>query len=130
LDYKPNEIKGLKWRFAEQITGQNGPCSQVWVNHENKIKEQQRNLQKKLNDYERNNCGSKIPLPIGAYSWANKPAISPKEWIGPNLDPTTKSILQTGATAAILYGTYKIGKIAIGAAVAGPPGAVIMAVTP
>jgi hypothetical protein len=81
--------KGLKQRFSEQIAGPNGPPgsgvgdSAIWESHDKTIKEQQKGLRDRLNDYNKNNCGDKVPIPQDAWEWASKPAPKPVEWKGP-----------------------------------------------
>lgn len=75
---------GLIYRFAEQINGQNGPGTVSWSNHEKAIQEQQRALEKKLREYDKNKCG---PPPPGAWSWATRPVPLYFEWRGPAVIP-------------------------------------------
>lgn len=81
--------KGLKQRFQEQIEGVNGPPGsgagdpEVWNRHDTVIKEQQKGLRDRLNDYNKNNCGDKIPIPSDAWEWATKPAPKAQQWTGP-----------------------------------------------
>ena len=74
--------KGLKFRFKEQIEGPNGPGSDVWNRHEKAIKEQQKGLQNRLDKFDKNNCGDKIPVSADAREWANKPVPAASEWKG------------------------------------------------
>jgi len=74
---------GLRHRFREQIEGANGPGTSEWENHDQAIKNQQRGLRDRLNDYDANNCGSRIPIPQDAWSWATRPAPAPEQWRGP-----------------------------------------------
>jgi hypothetical protein len=74
---------GLKHRFREQIEGKSGPGTEGWDIHDNTIKNQQRGLRNRLDDFNRNNCGSKVPLPEGAWNWATRPAPQASEWKGP-----------------------------------------------
>ncbi len=84
---KDGGTKGLKQRFTEQINGKNGPPgsgvgdSGVWDTHDKAIKEQQKGLRDRLNDYNKNNCGD--PIPVESWEWATRPAPSPKEWKNP-----------------------------------------------
>ncbi len=99
---------GLEHRFPEQIHGKHGPGTDVWNNHEMQIKNQQKALQRKLEELTKNMCGDPPP---GAWTWATRPVPSLKEWI----DPTTEA-LKTGvkvvgkgiATGVILYGIYRV----------------------
>lgn len=85
---------GLKHRFREQINGANGPPGSgvgdpsVWENHDKSIKEQQKGLRDRLNDFNKNNCGDKVPIPEDAWEYATKPAPKPQEWVNPAPAPT------------------------------------------
>jgi hypothetical protein len=80
---------GLKHRFREQIEGANGPPGSgvgdpnVWATHDKAIKEQQKALRDRLNDFNKNNCGTRVSIPQDAWEWATKPAPKPAEWKGP-----------------------------------------------
>lgn len=74
---------GLKHRFPEQINGANGPGTASWDEHDKKIKEAQKRLRNLLEEFERNDCGDKVPTPQGAWSWVTRPAPQPSEWLGP-----------------------------------------------
>ena len=80
---------GLKHRFREQINGANGPPGSgvgdpiEWVNHDIEIKNQQKGLRDRLNDFNSQNCGDKVPIPQDAWEWATKPAPQPNEWKPP-----------------------------------------------
>jgi hypothetical protein len=84
---------GLKHRFREQIEGANGPPSSgvgdtnVWNNHDEEIKNQQKGLRDRLNDFNKNNCGDRVPVIDDAWEWATKPAPKPSEWKGPTSLP-------------------------------------------
>jgi hypothetical protein len=73
---------GLVQRFREQINGASGPGTDGWRTHDEAIKNQQRGLRNRLDEFNRNNCGSKIPIPQDAWQWATRPAPQPKEWMG------------------------------------------------
>lgn len=73
---------GLVHRFREQITGTGGPGTDVWRTHDEAIRNQQRGLRNRLDDFNKNNCGSKVPVPENAWQWATRPAPQPKEWQG------------------------------------------------
>jgi hypothetical protein len=110
-----NGTHGLKHRFPEQINGRNGPGTASWTNHENEIKNQQKNLEKKLKEYEKKGCGDPPP---GAWDWATRPVPKPEEWKGPlTLPPEdapliSRENLETGAKVGLvgigLYATYRI----------------------
>jgi hypothetical protein len=93
-------LQGLKNRFREQIEGANGPPGSgvgdpdVWNTHDQAIKEQQKGLRNRLNDYNKNNCGDKVPIPSDAWKWATRPAPEPSEWTGPAPAPAAKSVAQ------------------------------------
>src|ERR1700761_1668950 len=59
---------GLKHRFREQIEGENGSLGSAvgdlteWENHGRAIRDQQKGLRDRLNDYNENNCGDKAPI--------------------------------------------------------------------
>lgn len=74
---------GLIHRFREQIQGANGPGTAVWSTHDETIRAQQRGLRNRLNDFNRNNCGSKVKIPDDSWNWATRPAPKPEEWKGP-----------------------------------------------
>ncbi len=88
--------KGLKQRFPEQIEGPNGPLGSgigdpgVWDTHDRAIKQQQKGLRDRLNEFNKNNCGNKVPIPLDAWEWATKPAPKPVEWRGPVVAPRTE----------------------------------------
>lgn len=77
---------GLKHRFREQISGASGPPGsgvgdpKIWETHDKAIKEQQKGLRDRLNEFNKNNCGQKIPISSEAWEWATKPAPKPSEW--------------------------------------------------
>jgi hypothetical protein len=71
--------KGLKFRLEEQINGRNGPGTKEWIGHETAIKNQQRAIEKLLEQYKREGCG---PPPSEALEWATKPVPKPAEWKG------------------------------------------------
>lgn len=81
--------KGLKQRFFEQINGANGPPGSgvgdpsVWGRHDTAIREQQTGLRNRLNDFNKNNCGDRVPIPADAWSWATRPAPKAAEWTRP-----------------------------------------------
>jgi hypothetical protein len=74
---------GLKHRFREQIEGRNGPGTTAWDTHDEAIRNQQRGLRDRLNQFNKNNCGNKAPIPKDAWQWATRPAPQPEEWTGP-----------------------------------------------
>jgi hypothetical protein len=101
---------GLKHRFPEQINGANGPGTVSWNNHEQQIKDQQRGLEKRLRDFERNGCG---PPPPGAWEWATRPVPKPAEWRGPAVPRISNEAFQDGAKAvAVVGGGLAVGYIA------------------
>lgn len=73
---------GLVHRFREQINGANGPGTSEWLKHDEAIRNQQRGLRNRLDEFNRNNCGSKVPVPQDAWQWATRPAPQPREWRG------------------------------------------------
>ena len=82
---------GLKHRFREQLEGANGPPGSgvgnpaVWSTHDQAIKEQQNGLRDRLNDFNKNNCGNKVPIAEDAWEWATRPAPRPAEWRAPEI---------------------------------------------
>ena len=88
---------GLKYRFQEQIEGANGPPGsgvgnpEIWETHDKAIKEQQVGLKRRLDKFDKNNCGDKVPIPSDALSWATRPAPKPSEWTGPAGEQPAKS---------------------------------------
>ncbi len=118
---------GLVHRFREQIGGAEGPGTASWQNHDAAIRNQQRGLRNRLDEFNRNNCGSKVPIPQDAWQWATRPAPQPREWKGPQAAQrsasssggTWKRLEQiTGLTGAALV-VYLI--ISEGSRVAFPP---------
>jgi hypothetical protein len=91
---------GLKYRFQEQIEGANGPPGsgvgdpEVWNTHDKAIREQQVGLKRRLDKFDKNNCGDKVPIPSDALNWATRPAPQPSEWTGPAPAPAAKSVAQ------------------------------------
>ncbi len=89
---------GLKHRFREQIEGENGPPGsgvgdpEVWKDHDTAIKEQQKDVRDRLNDFNKNHCGDRVPIPVDAWEWATKPAPKPQEWRGPATSPATRQV--------------------------------------
>ena len=81
---------GLKWRFAEQIGGRHPPGSQSWDTHQETIENQQKGLEDKINDWNKNKCGNKVGvgnevlynLPVSANDWANRFPPSADDWRG------------------------------------------------
>jgi hypothetical protein len=80
---------GLKHRFREQIEGANGPPGSgvgdpaVWEEHDRVIRRQQQTLRDLLNEFNKNSCGDRVPIPADAWEWATKPAPEPAQWKGP-----------------------------------------------
>jgi len=64
----PPGTKGLKDRFAEQLTGSMPPGTPGWENHHNNIVQQQQALEKEIRKHDNSNC--KDALPPGTRSWA------------------------------------------------------------
>lgn len=95
---------GLKWRFSEQIYGANGPGTRVWANHDKAIKDQQKSLRDQLNDWNKNNCGEKNPLPEDAWEWATKPRPKPAEWAGASKMEMLGEGAKTGAKGILGIG--------------------------
>ena len=96
---------GLKHRFREQINGINGPGTDVWKRHEEVIKQQQKGLRDRLNDFARNFCGDP---PEGAWYWATKPVPSEKDWVNPNATNYTELAVKGAATAGAAYIIYRV----------------------
>jgi RHS repeat-associated protein len=71
-------LKGLRYRYIEQVNGKYGPGTRKWETHEREFTKQQRKLREVLDDWNMSNCG---PPPPGARKWATKSAPSPKQWI-------------------------------------------------
>ena len=97
---------GLRHRFNEQINGRNGPGTQSWKTHEQEIKNQQKNLRDRLQEWNDSGCGSP---PSGAWKWATKPVPQPKQWKNPAIPG---AIVETGAkvvaSAGAAYVVYRI----------------------
>lgn len=104
---------GLVHRFREQIQGANGPGTPSWSTHDEAIRNQQNGLRDRLDDFNRNHCGTRVPLPADAWRWATRPAPAPAEWLGPQqrvvvddpaVSPSTWRRLEqaTGLTGAAL----------------------------
>jgi len=103
---------GLVHRFREQIWGANGPGTDVWETHDEAIKNQQKGLRDRLNEWNKNNCG---PPPPKAWDWASKPTPQPNEWIGnrpravPVIPRTPVNVgVKVGAGAGAAYVTYRV----------------------
>lgn len=74
-------VHGLVYRYAEQIAaGAAGPGTETWRTHDKAFREQQKGIRNRLDDFNRNNCGSRVPLPQEAWKWATRPAPSEAEW--------------------------------------------------
>lgn len=107
---------GLKWRFEEQIYGANGPNTTSWANHDKAIKEQQAGLRDRLNDWNKNNCGEKNPLPENAWEWATKPRPQAADWVAP---ASKMQMLKDGAklgaqgvlAGGALYALYRAARL-------------------
>jgi len=97
------DVHGLRYRFAEQINGRDGPGTQSWIEHDEQIRGQQEKLQRELEEYERNGCG---PPPPGAWSWATRPRPSEGDYRGSNPinDRPADEGLTTGETVAVAAG--------------------------
>jgi RHS repeat-associated protein len=98
---------GLAHRFREQINGKFGPGTKEWDNHDDTIKNQQKGLRDRLNEYNKNGCG---PPPPNSWKWATAPAPSPNEWIG-NRGPAGQQVQTAAKVAAgvgLLYVGYRI----------------------
>ncbi len=91
-------LHGLKYRFAEQINGKNGPGTIEWDNHGDTIEQQQKGLKRNLDKYNKNKCGDPPP---GSWTWAERPVPKPEQWINPN------AALKAGATFAGGYIVYR-----------------------
>ncbi|EBA08384.1 hypothetical protein [Sagittula stellata] len=87
---------GLEHRFREQINGQNGPGTSSWDTHDRAIRNQQRGLRRRLEEWEANRCG---PPPPGAWRWATRPAPQPSEWVNPNPGPSAAQYAAGGVAA-------------------------------
>jgi hypothetical protein len=98
---------GLVHRFREQINGANGPGTRGWTTHDTAIRNQQRGLRSRLQEYINNRCG---PPPPGAWNWATRPAPTPSEWRDPNAI-TGGDVARVGGTAivgaGVAYGIYR-----------------------
>ncbi|MBS0126060.1 hypothetical protein KB874_18395 [Aestuariicoccus sp. KMU-90] len=92
---------GLRHRFGEQINGQNGPGTPSWDTHDQAIRNQQRGLRRRLEEWQQNNCG---PPPPGAWQWATRPAPQPSEWVDPNPGPSTREVATYAAGGAAAVG--------------------------
>ncbi len=99
LENKGIGTHGLKYRFAEQINGKNGPGTEVWENHSDTIERQQKALKKNINKYKKNNCGDP---PSGAWSWANRPVPISEQWINPN------AAFKAGVAMTVGYAIYRV----------------------
>lgn len=86
---------GLKHRVREQLGGANGPPGSgvgdphIWNTHDKAIKDQQKGLRDRLNEFNKNNCGDKVKIPEDAWEQATKPAPKPEEWKNPAPVPST-----------------------------------------
>jgi len=88
---------GLQHRFREQINGANGPGTRSWQTHEDTIRNQQRGLRRRLQEWQNNHCG---PPPPGAWNWATRPVPQASEWVDPNPSgPSTATYVAGGAAA-------------------------------
>ena len=74
---------GLRHRFREQIEGANGPGTKEWESHDRVMREQQKGLRDRLDEFNKNNCGAREKIPEDAWHWATKPRPKPEEWKGP-----------------------------------------------
>ena len=92
---------GLFHRFPEQINGRSGPGTDGWRTHDETIRNQQRGLGKRNNQYRDQGCGDP---PAWAIEWAAKPAPTPAEWKDPA--QTTNALKAAGATVGIGVAAY------------------------
>jgi hypothetical protein len=70
---------GLIARFRQQLRAspKTGPGTDGWKGHEEQIVNRQRQLEKKLEDWDANNCG---PRPPRAVEWQKKPFPTEEDW--------------------------------------------------
>lgn len=92
---------GLQHRFREQINGRNGPGTPSWDTHDTTIRNQQRGLRRRLQEFEDNHCG---PPPPGAWQWATRQAPQPSEWINPETGLRDAVPYVAGGAAALGIG--------------------------
>lgn len=78
---KPGKVQGLIRQFEEQGKAQSGPGTAAWDKKDQAIKDQQRGLQKLMDDHRKKGGGD---LPPGVAEWATKPAPQPGDWKGPS----------------------------------------------
>ena len=110
--------KGLFFQFDEQIHGQQAPGSSGWAGHDEAIRNNIAGLKKQMKKYKDQDCGDP---PTWATEWANKPAPTPEEYVGPQpanpskapapvdqpiMDNNTAKIVLGGAVGA--YVIYRI----------------------
>jgi len=81
-DFDGKGTHGLKYRYAEQITGKFGPHSASWARHHKQIIDQKKSLKRLLDKWNDNNCSGGLPASV--YSWLSVPPPSPSEWRGPD----------------------------------------------
>ena len=61
----------------------------IWNTHDKAIKDQQKGLRDRLNEFNKNNCGDKVKIPDDAWEQATKPAPKPEQWKNPVAVPST-----------------------------------------
>lgn len=93
---------GLEHRFRELVASLARGDVSRYKTHVDEIIHQQSNLEKALNEFERNGCG---PPPRGAWSWATRKIPTPVE-LGANLDARS---LMTGA--GVIGGGYLLYRL-------------------
>jgi len=101
--------RGLVSRFAQQVQpGAQGPGTDSWRNHETEIRNQQRNLDQHLDEFDGRGCGGGIP--VNAREWVNRPLPTLSQWEAnnPNAAP------YTGLTGSVA-GDVATGAAAVGA---------------
>jgi hypothetical protein len=76
----PPGTKGLKFRFAEQITGSMPPGTPGWNNHHDNIVQQQQALNREIAKHDAQKPPCKTPLPAGTRSWGARRPPSPIDY--------------------------------------------------
>jgi len=82
-DGQPEGTKGLKHRFAEQISGSMPPDSPGWETHNGNIVQQQVALAKEIRKRDKMDPPCKDDLPAGTRSWATRPPPTADDFYGP-----------------------------------------------
>ena len=145
---KKNGIKGLEERMREQITERGAPHhppdrppttefpggSNSWQRHDREVENQQKNLNKRIDEYNDKCNPPGPPVPVRLEKWVDQKRPEPRDWRGPSWEIDwgkvgwgVAAVGLTVATIALFISPFDgpIGDLAAGSAAAGAWGMVL-----